>query len=322
MWWLGTLLAQGPASETRVSREGETEQMRNRVRTTMIAGVTAAVIAVGMSVAVQPVEGQEAYMAPRTAAGNPDLNGIWQAIGSAHHNIEPHAATFGPVVEMAALGAIPGGLGIVEGGEIPYRPEARAQQQENLQYWLERDPAVKCYMPGVPRATYMPYPFQLVQTPEYVLLAYEFASASRIVYMDRPDFEAPVDAWMGHNIGRWEGETLVIDVTAQMPDTWLDSSGNHHSISLHVEERYTPISDNHLMYEATITDPETYTRPWTVKLPLYRRLDENMQLLELKCVEFAEELMYGHLRKDPDLTPVFRASGHGSDRQIALEPPQ
>jgi len=177
-------------------------------------------------------------------------------------------------------------------------------------------------MPGVPRATYMPYPFQLVQTPEYVLLAYEFASASRIVYMDRPDFEAPVDSWMGHNIGRWDGESLVIDVSAQMPDTWLDRSGNHHSIGLHVEERYTAISENHLMYEATITDPETYTRPWTIRLPLYRRIDENMQLLEYKCVEFAEELMYGHLRKDPDLTPVYRASGSGSDRQVVLEPPQ
>ena len=296
--------------------------MRNRLTTTVIAGVTAVVMAVGISLAVQPVEGQQGYTAPRTADGMPDLNGIWQALGSAHHDIEPHAARFGPVVEMAALGAIPGGLGIVEGGEIPYRPEARAQQQENLQYWLERDPAVKCYMPGVPRATYMPYPFQLVQTPEYVLLAYEFASASRIVYMDRPDFEAPVDSWMGHNIGRWEGESLVIDVTAQMPDTWLDSSGNHHSNSIHVEERYTALSENHLMYEATITDPETYTRPWTISLPLYRRIEENVQLLELKCVEFAEELMYGHLRKDPDLTPVFRASGHGSDRQIVLEPPQ
>lgn len=233
--------------------------MRNRLRTTIIAGVAATVVAVGMSFAVQPVEGQQGYQAPRTADGMPDLNGIWQAVSSAHYDIEPHAARFGPVVEMAAHGAIPGGLGIVEGGEIPYRPEARAAQQENLQYWMERDPAIKCYMPGVPRATYMPYPFQLVQTPEYVLLAYEFASASRIVYMDRPDFEAPVDSWMGHNIGRWEGETLVIDVTAQMPDTWLDQSGNHHSNSIHVEERYTALSENHLMYEATITDPETYT---------------------------------------------------------------
>ena len=295
--------------------------MRNRLRTTIIASAAAAVVAVGMSFTVQSVEGQQGYQAPQTADGKPDLNGIWQAVSSAHFDVEPHAARFGPVVEMAAHGAIPGGLGIVQGGEIPYRPEARAKQQENLQYWLERDPATKCYMPGVPRATYMPYPFQLVQTPEYVLLAYEFASASRIVYMDRPDFEAP-HSWMGHNIGSWDGDTLVIDVTAQMPDTWLDQSGNHHSNSIHVVERYTALSENHLMYEATITDPETYTRPWTIQLPLYRRIDENMQLLEFKCVEFAEELMYGHLRKDPDLTPTFRASGHGSDRQIALEPPQ
>jgi hypothetical protein len=296
--------------------------MRNRLRTTIIASAAAAVVAVGMSFTVQSVEGQQGYQAPQTADGKPDLNGIWQAVSSAHFDVEPHAARFGPVVEMAAHGAIPGGLGIVQGGEIPYRPEARAKQQENLQYWLERDPATKCYMPGVPRATYMPFPFQLVQTPEYVLLAYEFASASRIVYMDRPDFEAPVDSWMGHNIGSWDGDTLVIDVTAQMPDTWLDQSGNHHSNSIHVVERYTALSENHLMYEATITDPETYTRPWTIQLPLYRRIDENMQLLEFKCVEFAEELMYGHLRKDPDLTPTYRASGHGSDRQIALEPPQ
>ena len=297
--------------------------MRNRLRRTIIAGTTAAVMAVVLSVAVEPVAGQgQEYRAPRTADGKPDLNGIWQALGSAHWNIEPHAAGFGPVVELAALGAIPGGLGIVEGGEIPYRPEARATQQENLEHWLERDPAVKCYMPGVPRATYMPYPFQLVQTPEYVLLAYEFASASRIVYMDRPDFEAPVDAWMGHNIGRWDGETLVIDVTAQMPDTWLDSSGNHHSINIHVVERYTAMSENHLMYEATITDPEIYTRPWTIRLPLYRRIDTNMQLLEFKCVEFAEELMYGHLRKDPDLTPSYRPSGHGSAREQIPVPPQ
>jgi len=296
--------------------------MRNRLRTTIIASAAAAVVAVGMSFTVQSVEGQQGYQAPQTADGKPDLNGIWQAVSSAHFDVEPHAARFGPVVEMAAHGAIPGGLGIVQGGEIPYRPEARAKQQENLQHWLERDPATKCYMPGVPRATYMPFPFQLVQTPEYVLLAYEFASASRIVYMDRPDFEAPVDSWMGHNIGSWDGDTLVIDVTAQMPDTWLDQSGNHHSNSIHVVERYTALSENHLMYEATITDPETYTRPWTIQLPLYRRIDENMQLLEFKCVEFAEELMYAHLRKDPDLTPTFRASGHGSDRQIALEPPQ
>ena len=286
--------------------------MRNRgkFKVVMVAAVLAAVAMV-FTVTSTDVTGQN-YQAERTAFGAPNLNGIWQAVGAHHWDIEPHAASHGPVVELGALGGIPGGLGIVEGGEIPYTAAARAMQQENKQHWVERDPAAKCYMPGIPRATYMPYPFQIVQTEEYILFAYEFASASRVVYMDRPDFEAPVDAWMGHSLGSYDGETLVIDVTAQMPDTWLDSSGNHHSNSIHVVERYTAISENHIMYEATIEDPETYTRPWTVSLPLYRRIDENMQLLEFKCVEFAEELMYGHLRKDPDLTPVYRPSGHGS----------
>ena len=225
-------------------------------------------------------------------------------------------------LSTGALGAIGGGLGVVEGGEIPYKPEARAKQQENLEYWLDRDPATKCYMPGIPRATYMPYPFQIVQTAEYILIAYEFASSSRIVYMNRPDMEAPVNTWMGHSRGRWEGNTLVIDVADQVAETWLDRSGNHHSDQIHVVERYTAVSADHVIYEATIEDPEVYTRPWTIRLPLYRRIDDNVQLLEYKCVEFAEEKMYGHLRKDPDLTPSYRASGYGSNRDSIPEPPQ
>ena len=288
--------------------------MRNRtVGFTMFAAVIAVVIGV-FSLTTEPVVGVggQDYQADRTAFGQPDFNGIWQAIGSHHYNIEPHAASHGPVVEMAALGAIPGGLGIVEGGEIPYTAAARAQQQDNKEHSMERDPAVNCFMPGIPRATYMPYPFQIVQTDEYILIAYEFASASRIVYMNRPDFDAPVDSWMGHSRGTYDGDTLVIDVESQMPDTWLDRAGNHHSNQIHVVERYTMMSPNHIMYEATIEDPEVYTRPWTIRVPLYRRVDENMQLLEYKCVEFAEEHMYGHLRKDPDLTPTYRPSGYGS----------
>ena len=296
--------------------------MRNLFRGGIIA-MTVAAVAVMLTVSAQPVAGQATdYRAERTADGRPDLNGIWQAVSAHHWDIEGHAARMGPVVEMAALGAIPAGLGIVEGGEIPYTDAARAEQQENLEYWLDRDPAVKCYMPGVPRANLLPYPFQIVQTPEYILFAYEFASSSRIVYMNRPDMESPVNTWMGHSRGRWEGETLVIDVTDQIPDTWLDSSGNHHSDQIRVEERYTAISPYHIQYEATIEDPEVYTRPWTISFPLYRRIDENMQLLEFKCVEFAEELMYGHLRKDPDLAPSYRASGYGSNRDSVPVPPQ
>ena len=270
--------------------------MRNRLnfRGTMVGAAAVAALAILFLTAQA---GAQNYRAPRTADGNPDLNGIWQAVGSAHYDIEPHAATFSPSLEMGALGAIPGGLGIVQGGALPYKQAALAQRQANRENSLMYDPAVRCYMPGIPRATYMPFPFQIVQTPEYILFAYEFASASRIVYMDRPDFEAPADAWMGHSRGRWDGETLVIDVTAQVPQTWFDSSGNYHGEGMRVEERYTMTSENHLDYEATITDPSTFERPWTIKTPLYRRVDENMQLLEFKCVEFVEELMYGHLRK-------------------------
>lgn len=240
------------------------------------------------------------FTIPRTAGDKPDFNGLWQALGNNHWGIEPHAARFSPDYKWAAVGATPAGLGVVEGGEIPYRPEARAKQIENQANWLERDPVMKCYMPGVPRGNYMPFPFQIVQSTEHIIMAYEFASANRIVYMDRPDFEAPVPSWMGHSLGRFEGDTLVIDVTEQMPDSWLDRSGNHHTEQLKVTERYTHIGPNVLNYEVTLEDPGVYTRPWKMQMPLYRRLESNAQLLEFKCVEFAEELIYGHLVKDSE----------------------
>lgn len=270
--------------------------MRNRLNLKGATAGTIAVAAFAVLLAAQSASAQN-YTAPRTHDGRPDLNGIWQALGSAHYDLEGHAADFSPSLELGALGAVPAGLGVVVGGEIPYKQSALAQRQANRENRLLYDPAVRCYMPGIPRATYQPFPFQIVQTPEYILFAYEFASASRIVYMNRPDFEAPADAWMGHSRGRWDGETLVIDVTSQVPETWFDRSGNYHSNSIRVEERYTAASEQHLQYEATITDPEIFERPWSIRLPLYRRIDENMQLLEFKCVEFVEELMYGHLRK-------------------------
>ena len=237
---------------------------------------------------------------PRTADGRPDFNGIWQAINTANWDVEPHAASFGPLVAAGAIGAIPAGLGIVDGNEIPYTSEARAQQQENKSDWLANDPLVKCYMPGIPRANYLPFPFQIVQSTDHIIFAYEFASASRIVYVDQPNFEAPILSWMGHNLARYEGDTLVIEVTDQVPETWLDHAGNHHTDALRVTERYTHIGPNVIQYEATLEDPNVYTRPWKVSYPLYRRLDDNMQLLEFKCVEFTEELLYGHLRKVAD----------------------
>lgn len=235
---------------------------------------------------------------PRTPSGKPDLSGIWQAMTSAHYDVEPHAASEGPHPGlMGALSATPAGLGIVEGGRIPYNEQARRVRDENRINAIDKDPLTKCYMPGVPRANYMPFPFQIVQSESVVLIAYEFAESNRIVYVDQPELESQVDAWMGHSNAHWEGDTLVVRVSGQMPDTWFDRAGNHHSWEMVVEERWTPTGADHIQYEATITDPNTFTAPWTISFPLYRHVGENMQLLEFKCAEFAEEYLYGEWRK-------------------------
>ncbi len=239
-----------------------------------------------------------AYRAPRTPDGKPNLNGIWQALNTANWDLLDHSARSGPVVAMGSLGAIPGGLGVVEGNEIPYKPEAAARKKENFDNWIQRDPLVKCYMPGVPRATYLPFPFQIVQSPNDILVAYEFANASRTIYMNSQDkAEVPVDAWMGWSRGHWEGETLVVDVTSLNDQTWFDSAGSFHSDALHVVERYTATGPDHLLYEATIEDAKTFTRSWKIRMPLYRHIEPRAELVEFRCVEFVEELMYGHLRK-------------------------
>lgn len=239
----------------------------------------------------------EAFRAPRTPEGTPDLNGIWQANNSANWNIEAHTAKQGPVFALGAAFSVPPGMGVVDGAEpLPYLPEAVARRDANGASWTTLDPEVKCFMPGIPRATYMPYPFQIVQSADNILFSYEFASASRVVRMNSQE-KSPAPAWMGWSLGRWEGETLVIDVTDQMEDTWFDRAGNYHSDALKVTERYTAIDANTLQYEATIEDPKVFAKAWTMSMPLYRRREPNARLMEYKCVEFAEELMYGHLRK-------------------------
>ncbi len=265
-----------------------------------LISLTAIVLAGVVGIAQAPASSQaRSYRAPRAADGKPDLSGIWQALNTAHWDLQGHPARSGPVVAMGAFGAIPGGLGVVEGGEIPYQPWALARKKENAAKWLELDPAVKCYLPGVPRATYMPFPFQIVQSPETILLAYEFANASRTIYVNGKE-ESPLDTWMGWSNARWEGETLVVDVAAFNDQTWFDAAGNFHSEALHVVERYTRTGPDHLMYEAIIEDPKVFTRPWTIRMPLYRRVEPQIQLLDFKCVEFVEELMYGHLKKQTD----------------------
>jgi hypothetical protein len=249
---------------------------------------------------------------PRTKEGKPDFNGIWQALNSANYDLEPHAARAamamvpGPfvpvpapqVVALGAVGSVPAGLGVVEGDTIPYTPEALEIKKENQKHWLERDPEIKCYLPGVPRATYMPFPFQIFQSKDYFFIAYEYAGATRNIYMKDPG-PPPADSWMGQSVGRWEGDTLVVEVTGFNGQTWLDRSGNWHTDALKVTERYRLMGKDHIWYEATLEDPNVYTRPWKISMPLYRRIEPNAQLLQFKCVEFVEELMYGHLRKKP-----------------------
>jgi len=268
-----------------------------------LSGAAIALVAVVATLVVsQSMRGGTVQPAPasavvRTPDGKPNLNGIWQAVGTAHWNLQDHQARSGPVLELGAVLAVPAGLSVVDGGEIPYQPWAAAKQKENYENWLTRDPEVKCYLPGVPRATYMPYPFQILQTGNNdILMAYEYASTSRVIAM-HPVEPPPIDTWMGQSAGRWEGDTLVVDVTGLNDQTWLDRAGNFHSEALHVVERFTPVGPDVLDYHVTLEDPKVFTRPWTMRLPLYRRQEKNAQLLEFKCVEFVEEMMYGDLRK-------------------------
>ncbi len=264
-----------------------------------------------LTAGMMPLSAQT-YRAPRAPDHHPDLNGIWQALNEANYDLEAHMARaalqlspgpFGPVpaksvLTLGAVGAVPPGMGVVEGGEIPYKPEALAIKKQNQQDWATRDPEIKCYLPGVPRATYMPYPFRILQTASALTFVYEYAGAVRNIYLKDPG-PAPADSWMGQSVGHWEGETLVIDVTGMNDKTWFDRSGDFHSDKLHVVERYTRVEPNVISYEATIEDPDVFTRPWKIKMALYRRLEKNAQLLDFKCVEFVEELLYGPYRKHP-----------------------
>jgi hypothetical protein len=281
-----------------------------RMKLGMTVGAAAAIVAlVSMYSESQTTT---TYRAPRAPGNRPDFNGIWQALNTANYDIEAHVARpamalragpFGPVpaapvLALGAVGAVPGGMGVVEGGELPYRPEALAQRKENQENWVTRDPEIKCYLPGVPRATYMPYPFQIIQSASAIFIAYEYAGATRNIYMKDPG-PPPVDSWMGQSVGRWEGETLVVDVKGFNDQSWFDRSGNFHSDALHVVERYTRTSPDVMLYEATIEDPQVFTRPWKMSMPLYRRQEKNAQIMDFKCVEFVEELMYGRWRKNP-----------------------
>lgn len=257
-----------------------------------LAGLMTGATALLLFWAARPAAAQN----QRAFDGHPNLDGVWEALNTANWDLEDHSPHAGTMWETGAIGAEPAGQGVVEGGTIPYLPAALAKKKQNFDSRRTDDPEAKCYMPGIPRATYMPYPFQIIQSPRGILMVYEYATANRLINMGAPE-EAASDTWMGTNNGRWEGNTLVVDVTGLNGLAWFDRAGDYATSNLHVVERFTLMDHDHLNYEATIEDSKVFSRPWKISMPLYRRVEKNAQLLEFKCVEFAEELLYGKYEK-------------------------
>jgi hypothetical protein len=221
-----------------------------------------------------------AYTPPRTPDGQPDLQGIWQALNTAAWDIQDHAARLG----------VPAGKGVVEGNEIPYQPWALEKKRQNAANRATLDPETRCYLPGVPRVTYMPHPFQIVQQADKVTILYEYIHTIRYIYMNgNPHPEGPIEWWMGDSRGRWDGNTLVADTVHFTDQTWFDRAGNFHSEALHVVERFTPTGPDHIRYEVTIEDPKVFTRPWKMSMPLYRRQEADIELLEYECYAYLIE---------------------------------
>jgi hypothetical protein len=257
-----------------------------------ICGSIAVVLAIGFTAVAQAQRGapprtpappaRTGYAGPRTPDGKPDLNGIWQVLGTAHWNVEAHSASEG----------VPAGFSVVEGGPIPYKPEALKQRDLNFKNRMADDPLRRCYMPGVPRATYLPFPFEITQMPKHIGIAYEFAHATRTVFLDGTPHMEDLDFWMGDGRGKWEGDTLVIDTVSLGDQTWFDEAGNYHSDALKVTERFTPTDATHIDYAVTIDDAKVFTRPWTMRMTIYRRVEKTLELLDYECAEHIYQKLF------------------------------
>ena len=259
-----------------------------------------------MSAVFMSVSAAQELQRPATIEGHPNFNGIWQALNTARWNLEAHSAeALDKFWTMGAIAAIPAGRSVVRGGTIPYVPEALEQRKKNRANWPAADPEAKCYMLGVPRVTYHDMPFQIFQSGGDLLMVYPFAATNRVIHLNDHS-EPPIDSWMGKSDGTWEGNVLVVTTTGQYDRTWLDRAGNHHSNQLKVTERFTLLDANHIGYEATLEDPMTYSKPWTIEMPLYRLIEKNVQLMEHKCVPFADKLLYSDLMHLEQPKPVSK----------------
>jgi len=269
--------------------------MRNRfiMATTLVAMLSAGTVQAQQRAAASAQQ----QTRPTSISGHPNFNGIWQAMNTAYWNLEAHSAEYygKDLWQLGAIAGIPAGQSVLKGGgTIPYLPEALKKRNENRAKWPQADPEAKCYMLGVPRVTYQNMPFQIFEGDGDLLMVYPFESTNRIIYM-KDHSELPVDSWMGKSNGTWEGNTLVIVTTSQNGQSWLDRGGNFASNQLKVTERLKLIDDTHMSYEATLEDPTTFAKPWTIEMTLYRSIDNNVQLLEHKCVPWADQLLYHDL---------------------------
>ena len=269
--------------------------MRERFATWLIAAVAVAATAHSLSPVLKaqvPAAGGQATAPRRAASAQPDLQGVWRAWNLAKYDLEDHGAKPG----------VPAGRGFVvdpADGRIPYQPaalEKRRQNYENTKNpdpWKNADRFVKCYLPGIPRMTYLGWPFQIIQTADYVTFVYEWAHKKRVVPLHAPPPPSEGDtAWMGMARGHYEGNSLVINLTNFNSYTWFDMAGNYHSDALQVVERYTPINADTLQYEATMTDPKIFTRPWTIRMTIQRQKD--IGLLDYECTAMLDEMGIHH----------------------------
>lgn len=297
-----------------------------QISTMATVAAAASIVTAVVTLSMTGASGQQAAAAAPTSAphprvdGKPNLSGVWQAVNEANFDLEAHAARAGmitqqgvypfdyarvpaaPVVALGAAGGVPASLGVVQDdGTIPYKPDALAMKKENIEHWIDRDPELKCYLPGIPRAMYLPYPFEITQSTNKVEMSFAFTNAARTIHLDKVE-DPPSDTWMGQSSGHWEGDTLVTTVNSFNDKTWLSRAGDFHSDALTVTERMSLMTPDVIWYEATITDPNTFTRPWRIAMPLYRRMEPNIQLLEYQCIPFVDEFLYGNLRKTPLVT--------------------
>jgi hypothetical protein len=278
----------------KLMRFGDLDRRMN-LAVVLLAGLTL----MGGAALAQPPEPKAR---PERIGGNPNINGIWQALNTANWNLEGQAAE--AIEEFWKLGALfavpPGQSVVVQGAAIPYLPRALQRREQNRANGPSDDTEAKCFRAGIPRQTYLPYPFEIVQGDGDILFVYEYATSNRTVRMGEnhisPD-DVLVDQWLGWSNGHWDGDTFVVEVFGNMP-VRLDRAGNFHNGAT-VTERYTLMGENHLWYEATIEDPSTFSRPWAIAMPLYRRVEPNAAIFEYKCIEFAEPLLYGEFLNEP-----------------------